>query len=158
MNSRSPIQITAYDLAMRFVGTKEVAGTQSNPAILAMLKLDGSWPPDDSTPWCSAFVNYIAWLLRLPRSKSLAARSWLGVGAPIRLEDAELGFDVVVLERGPVPQPGPEVIQAPGHVGFYGGLVAGSPGRKVMVLGGNQGDQVSLAPFDSSRILGIRRL
>jgi len=150
-----PIPMTPYRLAERFIGTKEVAGTaKSNPAVLAMLQLDAAWPKGDDVAWCSAFTNYIAWLLRLPRSKSLRARSWLGVGVPVQLEDAEVGFDVVILQRGTGKQPGPEVLDAPGHVGFY----AGVEGSKVMILGGNQGDSVSVSRYPKTQILGIRRL
>jgi len=146
------MNVTAYDLAQRFVGIKEVAGSASNPAILAMLKLDGAWPADDAVPWCSAFTNYIAWLLRLPRSKSLRARSWLLIGTPVALEFATPGFDVVIFNRGGPHDP--TVIEAPGHVAFYGGRQA----AKVIVLGGNQGDSVSLAQFPQGDVLGVRRL
>jgi len=148
------IEITAYDLARRFVGMTEVAGKVSNPQILAMLQLDQVWPEQDEVPWCSAFVNYITWLLRLPRSKSLGARSWLQVGIPINLEDAELGFDVVILKRGGENQPGPDVINAPGHVGFF----AGGDKDTVFILGGNQSDSVNISRFFVQNILGIRRL
>ena len=148
------MEVTGYGIAQRFVGLKEVNGLASNPQILAMLRLDGSWPRTDEVPWCSAFVNYVAWLLRLPRSKSLGARSWLAVGRPIASRDAEAAFDVVVLQRGGANQPGPDVIAAPGHVGFFAGMEA----DRVLVLGGNQGDAVSLESFPASRILGIRRL
>jgi uncharacterized protein (TIGR02594 family) len=158
------VQITGFDLAQRFIGTKEVAGPVSNAHILAMLRLDNTWIEGDEIPWCSALVNYVCWLLRLPRSKSLAARSWLGVGIPIALDQARPGYDVVVLKRGGAGQPGPEVMAAPGHVGFFAGIehparVMGDPdNRQVLVLGGNQSDQVSVAPFPVSRVLGIRRL
>jgi hypothetical protein len=79
------IEVSAYDIGQRFVGLKEVSGTTSSPQVLAMLRLDQNWPQDDSVPWCSAFTNYVAWLLRLPRSKSLRARSWLIVGKVISL-------------------------------------------------------------------------
>jgi len=148
------LRITAFDLAQRFVGVKEVAGAQSNPAILGMLTLDHTWPGDDAVPWCSAFVNYVAWLLRLPRSKQLSARSWLSVGRPISLSEAAAGFDVVVLQRGSGVQPGPEVLSAPGHVGWF----AGREGDAVLLLGGNQGDSVSVARFPADRVLGVRRL
>ena len=148
------IEITAYDLAQRFVGMTEVAGKVSNPQILAMLQLDQAWPEGDEVPWCSAFVNYITWLLRLPRSKSLGARSWLQVGIPINLEDAELGFDVVILKRGGENQPGPDVINAPGHVGFF----VGGDKDIVLILGGNQSDSVNVSRFFVQNILGIRRL
>jgi uncharacterized protein (TIGR02594 family) len=148
------MKITAYDLASRFIGVKEIPGSRSNPMVLAMLRLDAEWPAGDEVPWCSAFTNYVAWLLRLPRSKALNARSWLNVGRPVTLEEARCGFDVVILSRGPTPQPGPEVIAAPGHVGFFGGFA----GEVVMLLGGNQGDTVGVAPFPVARVLGLRRL
>lgn len=148
------IHTSAFEIAERFVGIEEVPGMESNPMILAMLKLDGDWPEDDSVPWCSAFLNWVCWLLRLPRSKSYRARSWLNVGQAIDVLDAEPGFDIVILKRGSGDQPGPEVIEAPGHVGFY----AGHLGNKIELLGGNQGDSVKVSRYDSSRILGIRRL
>ena len=148
------MNITAYDLAQRFSGIKEVGGEVSNPSILAMLRLDAKWPKGDEVPWCSAFANYVAWLLRLPRSKSLRARSWLTVGTPVSEEDAKPGFDVVILKRGTGKQPGPEVINAPGHVGFFAGWDRGT----VILLGGNQGDSVKLSRYAKGRILGIRRL
>lgn len=148
------IETNAYLMAQRFVGMKEVSGTASNPAVLAMLRLDDTWPEDDSVPWCSAFTNYVAWLLRLPRSKSLRARSWLQVGMPVLWKDVAIGFDVVVLSRGKGQQPGPDVIDAPGHVGFFAGACSG----QVMVLGGNQSDAVNVRAYPQTRVLGIRRL
>src|SRR3972149_2975794 len=93
------MNVTLHDIANRFIGMAEVKGAASNPGILAMLKLDGVWPQDDAVPWCSAFVNYCAWLLRLPRSKSLRARSWLAVGRAIADAEARVGFDVVILKQ-----------------------------------------------------------
>lgn len=151
---KNKLTITAYDIAQRFIGISEVSGSASNPHVLAMLRLDMKWPKGDDVPWCSAFMNYVAWLLRLPRSKSLRARSWLLVGKPIKLEDAEIGFDVVILKRGSGKQPGPDVINAAGHVGFY----AGREGSKILLIGGNQSDAISISRYSSNRILGIRRL
>jgi len=140
------MKITAHVLAQRFIGIPEVPGSGDNPQILAMLKLDDPWPQHDEVPWCSAFANYVCWLLRLPRSKRLNARSWLDVGAAVELDDARPGFDVVILDRPPNPESG--------HVGFYSGHDADS----VFLLGGNQGDTVSVRPFSRSRLLGVRRL
>jgi len=140
------LQVDAFDLAQRFVGIREVAGAVHNPQIVAMLRLDGADIADDETPWCSAFANYIAWLLRLPRSHSLAARSWLGVGLVVTPSNASVGFDVVILDRPPNP--------ASGHVGFF----AGYDNTTVRILGGNPGNAVSIIGFPRSRILGVRRL
>lgn len=146
------MQITAYDLAQRFVGTQETAGVASTPLIQAMLQLDTAHTLPDEVPWCSAYVNFIAWLLRLPRSKSLAARSWLTVGVPVDPKDAVAGFDVVVLRRGTAD--GPDVLTAPGHVGFF----AKYEGDRVVLLGGNQSNAVGLARFPVADILRVCRL
>jgi uncharacterized protein (TIGR02594 family) len=149
------LPMTAYDLAERFVGVKEVSGPVSNALVLAMLRLDEPWPTHDEVPWCSAFVNFVCWMLRLPRSKSLRARSWLTVGTPVHVLGAVVGFDIVVLSRGSmVMAPPATVLDGPGHVGFF----AGAEGDMVSLLGGNQNNQVSVSQYSTSRILGIRRL
>jgi uncharacterized protein (TIGR02594 family) len=148
------MKISAYEVALRFVGIKEIPGSTANPQILAMLRLDQQWPDDDSVAWCSAFVNYVAWLLRLPRSKSLRARSWLSIGEVIGLDEAEPGFDIVIFKRRGSNQPGPSVVDAPGHVGFY----AGVEGKNVLLLGGNQSNAVTMNGYPKTRVLGVRRL
>lgn len=142
------LSITAVELAQRYVGIKELATTDKNhPLIQWWLSLCGfSIDTPDEVPWCSAFINGITWELRLPRSKSAAARSWLNVGTPVLQRDAVVGFDVVVLKRNDNP--------TQGHVGFFMGWVAG----QVQLLGGNQSNGVCVAGFDEDRILGVRRL
>lgn len=157
-NLVSPLSITPFQLAERFVGVKEIPGSESNPQILSMLKLDADWPEGDSVGWCSGFINYIMWQLRLPRSKSLLARSWLNIGRPITLREAQVGFDIVILSRGSLPQQGPENTTAPGHVGFYAGNQNHLNGDVVYLLGGNQNDEVNLRSYPVKRILGIRRV
>lgn len=137
---------TAYDVAHRFIGLKETPGALNTPAIMAMLRTDANWPQNDETPWCSAFVNFVAKLLGLPRSKSLMARSWLNVGAPVTVPS--VGFDVAVLWRGTVDD------GKRGHVGFF----AGWQESNILLLGGNQGNMVSIAPFPKTRLLEFRRL
>jgi uncharacterized protein (TIGR02594 family) len=146
---------TAYTLAERFLGLKEIPGGKDNPLILGMLQLaalDGTpgdfaqaWPQHDETPWCAAFVSFIAFLLNLPRPQTgeLAARSWLTVGSAIVLDDATRGFDLVVLER-----------DGGGHVGFF----SSAGPQSVLLLAGNQHDAVSLASFPRERVIGVRRL
>ncbi len=151
---KAPISITPFELATRFIGLAEVSGHASNPQILAMLQLDNKWPAGDEVAWCSAFTSYIAWLLDLPRSKSLAARTWLHVGERISLDDAAPGFDVVILKRGGANQPDASIVAAPGHVGFFAGI----DGYRVRVLGGNQQDSVCVESFPIANVLGVVRL
>ena len=147
--------LTCFQLAERFVGTAELAGTAHHPLIQWWLSLCGyALDTPDEVPWCAAFCQAPPWLLRLPRSKSAAARSWLTVGRPIALEHAHAANDVVILSRGLFPQPGPEVLDAPGHVGFFAGL----EGDRVLLLGGNQANAVTVHPFSRQHVLGVRRL
>jgi len=121
-----------------------------------MLQLVTPSVQDDETPWCSAFANWIAWLLGCKRSNSLAARSWIKVGTEVWPGAARPGFHVVVLQRGVGQQPGPEVLNAPGHVGFFDGF--DPDGQRVWLIGGNQGNAVSRAAFPRTRILAIREI
>ncbi len=152
------MDITLLSHGMRYVGISELAGKKNHPLIswwisLCNFDLDAA----DEIPWCSAFVNGMAWDLRLPRSNSLAARSWLAIGQAISPENIVVGFDVVILKRGLDPQPGPEVTSgAPGHVGIFAGM--GGVATTINVLAGNQGNRVSVQSFPTSRVLGIRRL
>ena len=72
---------------------------------------------------------------------SLAARSYLAWG--VANEQPAPGA-ITVLSRGADP--------ALGHVGF----LVGTTGDKVVLLGGNQSDAVSVATFDRNRVLGFR--
>lgn len=149
--------MTLFELASRFIGeVHETPGAAHSPFIQwchESCGLSGETP--DEVPWCSSFVNRLCWLLRLPRSGSASARSWLAVGTTVALSDARPG-DVVVMRRGPDPQPGPSVLHAPGHVGLFAGYPTSGP--LIRILGGNQSDGVTIQNFDRETILGVRRL
>jgi uncharacterized protein (TIGR02594 family) len=147
--------ISHLDLAHRYLGIHEKAGDQDHPLIRWWLSLVALPNSPDETPWCSAFMSGLAWELGLPRSLSAAARSWLKVGTPIALDDASTDHvDVVILKRGDGPQPGLEVLAAPGHVGLFHGLDAGG----LHLLAGNQSNAVTVATFPRDQVLGVRRL
>lgn len=139
--------MTAYILARRFLGIKELSGKRSHPFITWCLSLcKFGLEASDEIPWCSAYVNAIAFMMDLPRTDSAAARSWLKVGTIVPLDQAICGFDVVVLERG---NDG-----VSGHVGWY----VSHTDSKVRILGGNQSNAVTEQDFDRFRVLGVRRL
>lgn len=149
------MNITAYSLAQRYVGIREIAGDKDHPLVQWWLSLCGyDLDVHDEVPWCSAFPNGICWELSLPRTKSAASRSWLMLGTPTPVDLAKPEFDVVILTRGSGPQPGPSVLNAPGHVGFFAGL----QNDQILVLGGNQDNGISITHFPIDRVLGIRRL
>ena len=151
------VSTTPMELLGKIAGTTELKGGRDNPVIVAMSHIAGaSWVDEDSVPWCSAAVAWAAILLDLPcpTSKILRARSWLTVGRPVEVGEGALGFEVVVLKRGGGNQPGPEVLDAPGHVGFLWGC----SDKNVMLLGGNQNDSVCLKTYPRSLVLGSRSL
>jgi len=135
-----------FSAAEGYLGLKEYPGARQNETVVGFAKAVGhGWVKDDETPWCASFVGAVLAQLGLPHTGKLNARSYANWGDPVAsLAEAQHG-DVVVFKRPPNP--------AHGHVGFFAGVENGM----VMVLGGNQGNKVSIAPYPASRLLAIRR-
>ncbi len=95
----------------------------------------------DATPWCSALANWVTISCGVAGSGKANARSWLRWGDG--LVEPVPGC-IVVFSRPPLP--------AQGHVAFFARKVGGL----IFVLGGNQGDAVSLKPYPERRLLGYR--
>ena len=133
-----------YRLAKAELGVKEYKGDDDNPRVLRYYA-DAGHPEidNDEVAWCSAFVGAMLERSGRPCSKSLAARSYLQWGK--KLSKPKIGC-VVVFSRG-----NPRGWQ--GHVGFY----AGETKTHILVLGGNQRNQVSVAKYPKSRLLGYRQ-
>jgi len=133
------------DIARAELGTHEVDGATANPRIMEYFRTcGGDWAKDDSTPWCGAFCGWVMTRAGLDLPKEpLRARSWATWGEP--LAAFEPGC-VVVTTRGNDP--------ASGHVTLGDSMVNG----KIMGLGGNQGDAVSIVGIDSSRVIAYRRV
>src|SRR5581483_849958 len=91
--------------------------------------------------WCAAFVGACLERAGVAGTRSLMARSYLAWGEP--LPEPRTGA-VAVLSRGSDA--------SLGHVGFLVGL---TPSQAIL-LGGNQGDAVSVAAFPRSRLVGLR--
>jgi uncharacterized protein (TIGR02594 family) len=127
-------------VARRNLHVVETPGKTTTPAIARWLLNLKAWWRDDETPWCGVFVAECLREAnqRLPRHwyRALAWNDW---GLP--LDRPTLGCLVVFARSGG------------GHVGFY---VGHDERGRPMVLGGNQGNRVSIAPFDPARIVGYR--
>ena len=146
-----------YIISRNCIGITEIPGAAEHPAIHWAFDLTGNpQARDDVDAWCGAWQALTSKLAGLPVPVNPArARSWLTVGADIPLANALEG-DTVILSRGVGLQPGPTVLDAPGHVGR---LVAYHLATDTVdLLGGNQGNRVSVAGYPASRILGIRRV
>lgn len=136
------MKIIIIDNALNEYGVAEKVGAGSNARITEYynyLKLN---PNDDDVAWCSLFANYICKRSGFRFSNQLNARSWLTIGAETK--KPEKG-DIVVFWRGT-----PDGWQ--GHVAFY----IRDDGDDIWVLGGNQDNQVSIAKYPKSRVLGYR--
>ena len=135
------------EVAINEFGVKEIKGPQHNNRIIEYAQESKiNWIHDDETPWCSTFMNWVALQAGLSNSKSAAARSWLNVG--FEVPNPEPG-DVVVFWRE-------SIHSRKGHVGIYMGF--SKDHTRVYVLGGNQGDAVSISAYPAERILSFRRL
>lgn len=140
--------VTSFDVAKRYIGTREVPGKEHNPFIVRWSRAILSWVSTDEVAWCSSFANHCAAEAGYERSGSLAARSWLSTGVPTHLDHARPG-DVVILWRV-----SPSSWE--GHVAF---LDHYNKSRGLLyLLGGNQNNAVNITAYPVSQLLGIRRL
>jgi uncharacterized protein (TIGR02594 family) len=141
----SPPDFTAYpwmEAALSQYGQRELpGGTRNNPVIVAYLRVVGLHAPDE-TPWCSAFANWCMSQANIKGSGRANARSWQNWGG--RLVASPVYGCVAVFSRPPDP--------SHGHVAFWVGEDAGNP----MLLGGNQGNAVSIKRYPRSRLLSYR--
>jgi uncharacterized protein (TIGR02594 family) len=127
-------------IARRDLGLAEVNGAETAPKIKQWLADLGAWWRDDETPWCGVAVG--AWMKQagIARPKHwYRAKGWLDFG----FSCGPVVGAVVVFERA-----------GGGHVGLAVGY--NDTTDRVYVLGGNQGNKVSILPFEASRVIGYR--
>lgn len=125
------------DIAQNERGVKEAAGAAANPRIVEYHKTTTLAATSDEVPWCSSFLNWVMKAAKYPITKSAAARSWLDYGQECELQ---LGCIVVFRRTGG------------NHVGFCVGFTPHS----IMVLGGNQSNEVNVKPYPRRDFLGAR--
>lgn len=132
---------------LRLIGVAEVVGKGSNRTIIGWrdeLNAAGvtiAGYSDDDIPWCGLFAAIVAHRAgKAVPENPLWARNWAKFGVP-QVKPA-LG-DVLVFER-----PG-----GGGHVGFY----IGQDATAFHVLGGNQGNRVSITRIRKERCIAVRR-
>jgi uncharacterized protein (TIGR02594 family) len=126
--------------AKSYLGTFEVHGPKTSPTILKWWQRIGASFRDDETPWCAAFVGGVLEESGIKSTKSAAARSYLKWGT--QLPRPALGAIAVFWRGTPIAKSG--------HVGF---LVGRDEKGNLLVLGGNQGDAVTIKPFAKDRLL-----
>jgi uncharacterized protein (TIGR02594 family) len=128
------------DFAWPELGVRETPGPGNNPRVLTYHKSTTLLASSDEVAWCSAFACWCVENAGVKSTDSAAARSWLSWGVSC----GDRYGAVAVLSRG--------TNVAQGHVGFFLHRAAG----RIWLLGGNQGDAVSVASFDAIRLLDLR--
>jgi uncharacterized protein (TIGR02594 family) len=125
--------------AEKYIGTREIKGMRHEPLIVGWWKkIKRGGIKTDEVPWCAAFVGAMLEECGIVSSRFESARSYLTWG--VRLARPMYGCIVVFSRNGG------------GHVGFLYGK--DSIGR-LLILGGNQADMVSVKPFlVDGRVLG----
>ena len=132
-----------YIIAKKELFTKEIKGTEHNPRIIEYHQSTNLKATSDEVAWCSSFANWCVQTSGSVGTQSAAARSWLKWGKV--LKEPVIGC-IVVLKRGNSTWQG--------HVGFYAGKEPNTP--YIKLLGGNQGNSVSIANYHENRVLGYR--
>lgn len=131
--------------ALALHGTLEAPGVADNPVIVGWAAEVGKDVAAaygaDSIPWCGLFAAVVVKRAgKAVIAGPLWAKNWAKFGS--KADKASLG-DVLVFER-----PG-----GGGHVGFY----VAEDASAYHVLGGNQGDAVTVARLAKSRCIAVRR-
>lgn len=126
--------------ARKHIGLSEIKGREHSAEILQFWKdIKRGGIKDDETAWCAAFVGAMLERSGVKSSRFESAKSYLEwgglIGSPV------LGCIVVFTRQGG------------GHVGF---AVGRDKAGNLLVLGGNQGDEVSIRAFPVSRVSGYR--
>lgn len=129
--------------ALSFYDLHEIAGDAHNPVIMGWAKELGPYLgaayKADETPWCGLFMGICA--LRsgqTPPKICIRAREWGNFGKPKKIPQLS---DVLVFTRN-----------GGGHVGLY----VAEDQDCFHVLGGNQGDAVSIVRIGKNRLVAAR--
>ena len=126
--------------ARRYIGLREIKGRKHEATILKWLKKLNAWWADDETPWCGVFTGAClnAEGRGIPRYW-MRAKAYLDYGT--KLTQPAYGSIAVISRTGG------------GHVFF---VIGKTRDGRIVGLGGNQGDAVSITTFKASTIEGYR--
>jgi len=131
-------------VASKYHGMNEYQNTAELTKLTGMNDVRGN-----NNPWCGGFVGGVLKEsgYRVPKN-NLSSKAYLNYGKKVEIGDAKPG-DIAVFNRGGD--------SSKGHIG----IIQKIEGNKVYLLGGNQGDSVSVTVRDINKVggelAGIRR-
>lgn len=149
VEGEKPVQgsdhMAPYLWAKKELGVSEIVGPKHNPRIVwyhGHTHLDKKMASMDETPWCASFVCTALEETGFKSTDSAAAISFANYGVE---GDGSQG-DIAVLSR-----------DGGNHVAFiHQNYRKGD--SQIVLLGGNQGNKVSVRSYDAGRIKAIRRV
>jgi uncharacterized protein (TIGR02594 family) len=124
------------------IGQRRAPAGTSNPRVEEYNNATTLTGYDDKISWCSSFVNWCLAQAGIEGTRSALARSWVEWGEAI--EKPVLGCVAVVTREG--------VESWKGHVGFF----IEATDEAVILLGGNQDEQVKLKAYPLTDLLALR--
>ncbi len=137
--------------ALKDLGQKEIPGPKHNPKIIERIDwADGVQDSkqlqgirDDETAWCASWLCGVLEASGVKSPRSAMARSFARWGQKL---DGPAEGCIVVFWRG----------SRNGSLGHVGLVVGKSRAGHLMVLGGNQDNQVKVSTFGLDRVLAYR--
>jgi uncharacterized protein (TIGR02594 family) len=124
------------EIAEKEIGQKEIkGGDKDNPRIIEYHSTTTLKAKHDEVYWCSAFVNWVMTQAGYKGTNSAVAKSWKNWGKNV---NKPIYGAIAVFDFG-----------NSGHVGF----VVEKKGKKLLILGGNQSDQVMKSLFKTDKIV-----
>ena len=139
----SKANVPWMDIAMGEIGTTEIKGAKDNDRIVEYHQSVALKASDDETPWCASFANFCLKEAGIEGTDSAAALSFRKWGQEVKVSDLRYG-DICVIDRG----------GGRGHVGFFVGF---DRSGRLLLLGGNQDDQVNTTAFPLDAFAYFRR-
>ena len=124
-------------LAISELGQREVKGPSHNARIIGYHQTTRLAAKTDETPWCSSFMSWIMIEAGYVSTRSAAASSWKEYGVAC----SQVRGAIAVFKR---------------TGGHHVGIIAGVGNGHLWILGGNQGDAVSIAKYPTARLLDCR--
>lgn len=129
------------EAGLKYLGTKEFAGSKDNPVIIDWAKEEGGSIEEqfnhDSIPWCALFANHVLTKVGLKGTETLWALDFAGKWPCTKLAGPAVGAFAPMKRNGG------------GHIMI---VVGRDQLGNIMGLGGNQSDAVTIAPFAVSRL------
>lgn len=143
------LEVTWMKSARSHLGLKEIVGSKHSPIVLGFWKSIGiSWGVTDEIAWCAAFTGAMLKAGGMPYLSTGMARNYTTYVKQLKkgkvLSKPCYGC-IVVMWTG-------SISGTQGHIGFCAGVQKGNP-NNIMVLAGNQGNQVGIDPFSKSKVL-----